>query len=220
MSKKSQGQVKKKKKRPLFPNGYNKKKKAPAIKITGKQQVINVITNYKNRLAQAIQYNKENMSEDVLNKKHKKDLLKQQNKKLKQLEQAIHDIEKSNIKPNAKTIEMYKQYFKEPSFKMEAEYAQEGMVYDKETNFRNMVLEQLRQEGVDIYNPSELKKVLGDNQIEDLLEYIETDEGENFYDKLRDEGAVDTIKELIHEKNLFENQLRRQYNLSSDWEIV
>lgn len=45
-----------------------------------------------------------------------------------------------------------------------------AMTYDKDTQFRMMVLDALRSSGVDIYDPTQLRRALGGKSIEELYE--------------------------------------------------
>ena len=195
------------------------KTKPPKIKINAAQkQTIGTLKKFAEDLEKAIKYNEQNISTSKLLARHKEDILNPQKKRLEEIRKAIKSIETTKMNPTAKDMAVFRQAFSNPVFKIENAYSQEALVYDRDTNFKNMVLAQLQAEGVDIYNPEELNKILKGNEIVDLAEFIELDEGENWYKYLQT-GAKTTIKDLVRKKEAYEASIRKQYKIPKGWEI-
>ena len=86
----------------------------------------------------------------------------------------------------------------------------EAVVNDRKSNFKRLLLEKLAEQGINIYSPTELNKILKGYSIDTIVEnatLMDTLDEDNYYDAI-DEDAVAAIDSIIEELREDENNFK------------
>lgn len=161
--------MKKKKNRPLFPNGYNKRGKGKNMNVLKigdyRKRALDVLNKSLSQITKRRAY-REGLKLDAMTKKFEKAI---ESRRITLLDEAIKSVNANEFKRvREKTFVKWLSYF--PT---DLQITENGdMIYTEKTAWTNMILRSLSKAGVDIYDPLAVNKTTMGLSAEDIYEVV------------------------------------------------
>ena len=185
--------AKKKKNRPKFPNGYNKSGQVKPKKPTTVDRFKKILTTTLEKQIQRLNQNKgllKNYKEGSFKYNRLQSKIEKNQFSIDQLKKQIETMKYKKRYSN-KILNTYEQLMW-----INLQVGSEGYIkMDRETNFKRLILNLLAEEGVDIYDPTQVVNFFKVADFDTIYRnWLNYSAGDNFYDDIKEIGILEFIE--------------------------
>lgn len=130
------------------------------------ERIINILSTTKVKLEKRLQHNLKSFAKDKPHfiSKHTNHI----KKSILSIDEAIKSLQDRNFRPNANNMVIFENAWSWTHKK--GALIPEEIVYDEKSNFKRLILDYLYEQGINIYNPSELGRILNGYTLDEIAD--------------------------------------------------